>query len=53
MTLNRNVTDYHTEIEQAAFEPNNMVAGHRRCRRTRCCSRAGSPTPTRTAPGSA
>ena len=27
MTLNRNVTDYHTEIEQAAFEPNNIVAG--------------------------
>ncbi|MGH8860374.1 MAG: catalase [Jatrophihabitantaceae bacterium] len=27
MTLDRNVTDYHTEIEQAAFEPNNAVAG--------------------------
>ncbi len=27
MTLDRNVTDYHTEIEQAAFEPNNMVPG--------------------------
>jgi catalase len=27
LTLNRNVTDYHTEIEQAAFEPNNLVAG--------------------------
>lgn len=27
MTLNRNVTDYHTEIEQAAFEPNNTVPG--------------------------
>ncbi|MEO6203807.1 MAG: catalase [Mycobacteriales bacterium] len=27
MTLNRNVTDYHCEIEQAAFEPNNLVAG--------------------------
>lgn len=27
MTLNRNVTDYHTEIEQAAFEPNNHVPG--------------------------
>ncbi|GAA5113046.1 catalase [Haloechinothrix salitolerans] len=26
-TLNRNVTDYHTEMEQAAFEPNNLVAG--------------------------
>ncbi len=27
MTLNRNVTDYHTEMEQAAFEPNNTVPG--------------------------
>jgi catalase len=27
LTLDRNVTDYHTEIEQAAFEPNNMVPG--------------------------
>jgi catalase len=27
LTLNRNVTDYHTEMEQAAFEPNNIVAG--------------------------
>ncbi|MBA2509780.1 MAG: catalase [Nocardioidaceae bacterium] len=27
MTLNRNVTDYHTEMEQAAFQPNNHVPG--------------------------
>ena len=27
LTLNRNVTDYHTEMEQAAFQPNNMVPG--------------------------
>ena len=27
LTLDRNVTDYHTEMEQAAFEPNNIVAG--------------------------
>jgi len=27
MTLNRNVADYHTEMEQAAFEPNNTVPG--------------------------
>jgi catalase len=27
MTLNRNVTDYHTEMEQAAFAPSNTVAG--------------------------
>jgi catalase len=27
LTLNRNPTDYHTQIEQAAFEPNNLVKG--------------------------
>ena len=27
LTLDRNVTDYHTEIEQAAFQPNNIVPG--------------------------
>ena len=27
MTLNQNPTDFHTEIEQLAFEPNNMVPG--------------------------
>ncbi|MGX5914446.1 catalase [Aliidiomarina sp. Khilg15.8] len=27
LTLNRNPTDYHTEIEQAAFEPNSLVPG--------------------------
>ncbi|MBA2113714.1 catalase [Bremerella alba] len=27
LTLNRNPTDFHTEIEQAAFEPNNIVPG--------------------------
>jgi catalase len=27
LTLNRNVSDYHTQMEQAAFEPNNLVAG--------------------------
>jgi catalase len=27
LTLNRNVTDYHAQMEQAAFEPNNAVAG--------------------------
>jgi catalase len=27
LTLNRNVEDYHTQIEQAAFEPNNIVPG--------------------------
>ncbi len=27
MTLNKNVTDYHAEMEQAAFQPNNLVQG--------------------------
>src|SRR5699024_2073894 len=27
MKLNRNVTDYHAEMEQAAFQPNNLVPG--------------------------
>lgn len=27
MTLDRNVTDYHTQMEQAAFQPNNLVPG--------------------------
>jgi catalase len=27
MRLSRNVTDYHTQMEQAAFEPNNLVPG--------------------------
>ena len=27
MTLNRNPEDYHTEIEQVAFEPNNQPSG--------------------------
>src|SRR5207247_10008137 len=27
LTLHRNVSDYHTEMEQAAFEPNNLVPG--------------------------
>jgi catalase len=27
MTLNENVVDYHAQMEQAAFEPNNLVPG--------------------------
>jgi catalase len=27
LTLDRNVTDFHTEMEQLAFEPNNQVPG--------------------------
>jgi catalase len=52
LTLNRNVTDYHTEMEQAAFQPNNTVPGTG-LSPTRCCSPAASPTPTPTGPGSA
>ena len=36
MTLDRNAADNHTEIEQAAFQPNNMVPGVGRAR-TGCC----------------
>ena len=38
MTLDRNPISYHTEIEQAAFEPNNLVPASVRPR-TRCYSR--------------
>jgi catalase len=27
LTLNRNPSDFHSQIEQAAFEPNNLVPG--------------------------
>src|SRR5580658_751708 len=27
LTLDRNVADYHTQMEQAAFEPNNLIPG--------------------------
>lgn len=27
LTLDRNPTDFHTEIEQASFEPNNLIPG--------------------------
>ena len=27
LVLDRNVSDFHTEVEQAAFEPNNLVPG--------------------------
>ncbi len=51
LTLDRNVTDYHTEIEQAAFEPNNIVPGTGLSPDKMLLAR-GSPTPTRTGPGS-
>ena len=37
MVLNRNPDNYFAQIEQAAFEPSNMVPGSARAR-TRCCS---------------
>lgn len=51
LTLNRNVTDYHTEMEQVAFEPNNVVPGTGLSPDKMLLAR-GSATPTRTAPGS-
>ena len=47
----RNPADYHTEIgglrsSRTTWSPASRSA------RTRCCWPAGSPTPTRTAPGS-
>jgi catalase len=51
LTLDRNPTDYHTEIEQAAFEPNNLVPGIGLSPDKMLLARC-SPTPTRTAPGS-
>ena len=50
MTLDRNATDNHTEIEQAAFQPTTWCPASAPAR-TGCCSAACSPTPTRTAPG--
>jgi catalase len=50
LTLDRNVTDYHTEMEQAAFEPNNAVPGTGLSPDKMLLAR-GSPTPTRTGPG--
>ena len=52
MTLNRNPENFFAQIEQAAFEPGNMVPGIGFAR-TRCCSAGCSPTPTPTATGSA
>ena len=48
MTLDRNPTDYHTEIEQGAFQPKTS------CRASvpvqiKCCWPGFFPMPTRTA----
>ena len=51
MTLDRNPTDHHSEIEQLAVEPSNMVPGIGPAP-TRCCWAGCSPTPTPTATGS-
>ena len=45
MTLNRNVTDYHAQIEQAAFEPNGVV--EHRSTAGRSCTSTGSCRPRR------
>jgi catalase len=49
LVLNRDFTDHHTEIEQAAFTPSNQVPGTG-FSPTRCCSVAPSPMLTPTAP---
>jgi catalase len=49
MTLDRNPTDYHTEIEQSAFEPNNLVPGVGPVR-IKCCWPGFFPMPTHTVP---
>lgn len=55
LVLDRNPDNYFTQIEQAAFEPTNLVPGiaASASRRTRCCSDGCSPTPTRIVTGSA
>jgi len=50
LTLDRNVSDYHTEMEQAPSSRTTWSPASRSAR-TRCCWPAGSPTPTRTGPG--
>lgn len=52
MTLDRNPTDNHAEIEQAAFQPNNFVPGIGPSPDRMLLARL-SPTPTRTATASA
>ena len=53
LVLNRNPENYFAEVEQAAFEPGECRARHRRFARTRCCRAACSPMPTRIATASA
>jgi catalase len=43
LMLNRNPTDNHAQIEQAAFEPNNLVPGIGCASRHPCCSCAPVP----------
>ena len=52
LTLDRNPTDHHSQIEQGAWEPSNMVPGIGPAP-TRCCWAGCSPTPTPTATASA
>ncbi|CAM5565390.1 Catalase OS=Streptomyces tendae OX=1932 GN=GUR47_23465 PE=3 SV=1 [Streptomyces tendae] len=52
MTLDRNPTDNHAEIEQAAFQPNNLVPGIGPSPDRMLLARP-SRTPTHTATGSA
>ena len=48
--LNRNPVNWYRDVEQSAFAPSNRCRASAR-RRTRCCRRACSPTPMRSATG--
>ena len=48
LELNRNPENYFAEVEQAAFNPANVVPASV-FRRTRCCRGVSSPTATRSA----
>ena len=51
MMLNRNFTDHHAQIEQAALSRATSWRAPA-CGRTRCCWPEASPTPMRIEPGS-
>jgi hypothetical protein len=49
--LNRNPENFYADVEQAAFNPAATSCPASASRRTRCCRRACSTTPTRSATG--
>jgi catalase len=52
LTLDHNPTDNHSQIEQGAWSPSNLVPASARAP-TRCCWAGCSPTPTRSVTASA